>query len=43
MIWFRHVQKRDAGYVERKMLKMEQPGERRRGRPRLRLFMDAVS
>lgn len=32
--------RRNAGYVERKMLRMESPGTRNRGRPKRR-FMDA--
>ncbi|KAF7648219.1 hypothetical protein LDENG_00160170 [Lucifuga dentata] len=30
--WFGHVQRRDARYIERRMLKMELPGNRKRGR-----------
>ncbi|KAF7659926.1 hypothetical protein LDENG_00291170 [Lucifuga dentata] len=29
--WFGHVQRRDAGYIWRRMLKMELPGKRRGG------------
>lgn len=29
--WFGHVWRRDAGYIGRRMLKMELPGERKRG------------
>ena len=39
--WFRHVRRRDAGYIGRRMLKMELPGKRKRGRPKRR-FMDMV-
>ena len=39
--WFGHVLRKDAGYVGRRMLNMEPPGGRRRGRPKRR-FMDAV-
>ncbi|KAI5104341.1 hypothetical protein C0J45_5967, partial [Silurus meridionalis] len=40
--WFEHVQKRDMGYIHgRKMLRIETPGRRRRGRARRR-FIDLV-
>ena len=39
--WFGHVHRREAEYIGRRMLKMEPPGRRRRGRPKKR-FMDAV-
>ncbi|PME06485.1 hypothetical protein A8A06_13560 [Escherichia coli] len=39
--WFGHVQRRDSGYIGQRMLKMELPGRRRRGRPQRR-FMDVV-
>ncbi|KAI5093161.1 hypothetical protein C0J45_17552, partial [Silurus meridionalis] len=39
--WFGHVQRRDMGYISRRMLRMETPGRRKRGRPRRR-FMDVV-
>lgn len=39
--WFGHVQRRDGEYVGKRMLEMEQPGRRKRGRPKRR-FMDAV-
>ncbi|MFY0383422.1 hypothetical protein ACOMIB_19320 [Bacillus sp. YIM B13582] len=39
--WFGHVQRRDMGYIGRRMLRMEPPGRRKRGRPRRR-FMDVV-
>ena len=39
--WFGHVQRRDSGYIGRRMLEMELPGRRQRGRPKRR-FMDAV-
>ena len=32
--WYRHVMKRDQEYVGRKMMEMELPGKRKRGRPR---------
>ncbi len=40
-IWFGHVQRRDAGYVGRRVRRMERPGRRRRGRPKGRV-MDVV-
>ncbi len=39
--WFGHVQRRDAGYIGRRVLRMEPPGRRRRGRPKRR-FMDVA-
>ncbi|KAI5086740.1 hypothetical protein C0J45_2291, partial [Silurus meridionalis] len=39
--WFGHVQRRDMNYIGRRMLKMEPPGRRKRGRPKRR-FMDVV-
>ncbi|KAI5624851.1 hypothetical protein C0J50_15657, partial [Silurus asotus] len=39
--WFGHVQRRDMVYIGRRMLRMEPPGRRKRGRPRRRL-MDVV-
>ncbi|KAI5087037.1 hypothetical protein C0J45_24418, partial [Silurus meridionalis] len=39
--WFGHVQRRDMNYIGRRMLGMEPPGRRKRGRPRRR-FMDVV-
>ncbi|KAK4307254.1 hypothetical protein Pmani_020967 [Petrolisthes manimaculis] len=39
--WFGHVQRRDGEYVGRRMLEMDPPGRRKRGRPKRR-FMDAV-
>ena len=35
------MHRRDAGYIGRRMLRMELPGRRRRGRPKRR-FMDVV-
>ncbi|KAF7710422.1 hypothetical protein C0J45_1609, partial [Silurus meridionalis] len=40
--WFGHVQRRDMGYISKRMLRMEPPGRRKRGRPRRRL-MDVVN
>ena len=39
--WFGHAQRRDSGDIGRRMLEMELPGRRRRGRPKRR-YMDAV-
>ena len=38
--WYGHVM-RDQEYVERKMMEMELPGKRKRGRPKRR-FLDMV-
>ena len=38
---FGHVQRRDSGYIGRRMLEMELQGRRQRGRPKRR-YMDAV-
>ncbi|MCI4382152.1 hypothetical protein PGIGA_G00260540 [Pangasianodon gigas] len=35
--WFGHVQRRESEYIGRRMLDMELPGRRRRGRPKRRL------
>ena len=39
--WFGHVQRRDSEYIGRRMLSLELPARRPRGRPRRR-FMDVV-
>ena len=39
--WHEHVMRRDQAYVGRKMMEMELPGKRRRGRPKRR-FLDVV-
>ena len=39
--WYGHVMKRDQEYVGRKMMEMELPGKRKRGRPK-RKFLDVV-
>ena len=39
--WYEHVMRRDQGYVGRKMMKMELPGKRKRGRAKKR-FSDVV-
>ena len=39
--WFGHVQRRDSEYIGRRMLRLELPGRRPRGRPKRR-FMDVV-
>ena len=39
--WYGHVMRRDQEYVGRKMMGMELPGKRKRGRPKRR-FLDVV-
>ncbi|KAK2896145.1 hypothetical protein Q8A73_015633 [Channa argus] len=39
--WFGHVQRRNCDYIGRRMLRLELPGRRSRGRPKRR-FMDVV-
>ena len=39
--WYGHVMRRDQEYIGRKMMEMELPGKRRRGRPKRR-FLDEV-
>ncbi|KAF7655893.1 hypothetical protein LDENG_00048720, partial [Lucifuga dentata] len=39
--WFGHVQRRDSEHIGRRMLRLELPGRRPRGRPKRR-FMDVV-
>ena len=39
--WYGNVMRRDQEYVEKKMMEMELPGKRRRGRPKRR-FLDVV-
>ena len=39
--WYGHVMRRDQEYVGRKMMEMELPRKRRRGRPKRR-FLDVV-
>ena len=39
--WYGHVMRRDQEYVGRKIMEMELPGKRRRGRPKKR-FLDVV-
>ena len=36
--WYGHIMRRDQEYVGRKMMEMELPGKRRRGRPKRRLL-----
>ncbi|KAK3529832.1 hypothetical protein QTP86_006912 [Hemibagrus guttatus] len=40
--WFGHVQRRDSEYIGRRMLDMELPGRRQRGRPKRR-YMDGIN
>ncbi|KAK3571135.1 hypothetical protein QTP86_001918 [Hemibagrus guttatus] len=37
--WFGHVQRRESEYIGRRMLDMELPGRRQRGRPKRRTFI----
>ena len=39
--WYKHVMRRDQEYVGRKIMEMELPGKRKRGRPKRR-FLDVV-
>ena len=39
--WYEHVMRKDQEYVGRKMMEMELPGKRKRGRPKRR-FLDVV-
>ena len=39
--WYGHLRRKDDGYIGRRMLRMELPGKRKRGRPKRR-FMDLV-
>ena len=39
--WYGHVMRGDQEYIERKMMEMELPGKRKRGRPKRR-FLDVV-
>ena len=39
--WYEHVTRRDQEYVGRKVMKLELPGKRKRGRPKRR-FLDGV-
>ena len=39
--WYGHLRRKDEGYIGRRMLRMELPGKRKRGRPKRR-FMDVV-
>ncbi|KAK3527328.1 hypothetical protein QTP86_020250 [Hemibagrus guttatus] len=40
--WFGHVQRRESEYIDRRMLDMELPGRRQRGRPKRR-YMDGIN
>jgi len=39
--WTEHMQRRDAGYIRKRMVKMKLPDLRKRGRPKRR-FIDVV-
>ena len=39
--WFGHIQRREENYIGKRMMEMELPGRRKRGRPKRR-FMDVV-
>ena len=39
--WYDHLRRKYDGYIGRRMLRMELPGKRKRGRP-TRRFMDVV-
>ena len=39
--WYGHVMRRDQEYVRRKMMEMELPEKRKRGRPK-RIFLDVL-
>ena len=39
--WYGHLRRKGGGYIGRRMLRMELPGKRKRGRPKRR-FMDVV-
>ncbi|KAK3572671.1 hypothetical protein QTP86_004033 [Hemibagrus guttatus] len=41
--WFGHVQRRDSEYIGRRMLDMELPGRRQRGRPKRRTADDSTA
>ena len=38
--WYGHVMRRDQEYVGRKMISMELPGKRKRGRPKRRFLKE---
>ena len=40
--WFGHVQRRDSECIDRRMLDMELPGSRQRGRPN-KSYMDIIN
>ena len=41
LMWYGHVQRQNAEYIGKRMLCLELPGKRRKGRPKTR-FMDVV-
>ena len=40
--WYGQLRRKDDGYIGRRMLRMELPGKRKRGRPKRRFYMDVV-
>ncbi|KAK3518525.1 hypothetical protein QTP70_001508 [Hemibagrus guttatus] len=40
--WFEHIQRRESEYIGKRMLDMELPGRRQRGRPKRR-YMDGIN
>lgn len=41
MTWYGHVMRREEGYAGRRMMSLQPPGRRRRGRPQMR-WKDSV-
>ena len=39
--WFEHVRRKDDGYIDRRMLRIELPGKRKRGGPKM-TYKDAM-
>ena len=37
--WYGHLRRKDDGYIGRRMLRMELPGKRKRGRPKRRFML----
>ena len=36
--WYGHLRRKDDGYIGRRMLRMELPGKRKRGRPKKEVY-----